>query len=249
MTRPTDWSALGLSSDPTPGDQAQVQDVYDLLHTLATDYQTILDTINTVNGYADSGNLTGATADALRQQMNGRITNFVKSAQQAFSQAAPAINTYLTALTQHQATADGLLTKAQNSGLKPTDDTVKGWATQAKQAGTDLQTASDAAVKVIHNLPGPSDPLSPWEEFLKILGWIALLLILPAMIFGGVIALVEFVVNAILFVNALIEFAQGNLSVGGLLLAALGIIAPTTRALSLGDIVDVIKGIGSFVKT
>ncbi|OLE27078.1 MAG: hypothetical protein AUG49_06360 [Catenulispora sp. 13_1_20CM_3_70_7] len=249
MTRPTDWSALGLSSDPTPGDQSQVQDVYNLLHTLATDYQTILDTINTVNGYADSGNLTGATAEALRQQMNGRITNFVKSAQEAFSQAAPAINTYLSAMTQHQATADGLLTKAQNSGLKATDPTVKSWATQAKQAGTDLQTASDAAVKVIHNLPGPSDPLSPWEEFLKILGWIALLLILPAMIFGGVIALVEFVVNAILFVNALVEFAQGNLSVGGLLLAALGIIAPTTRALSLGDIVDVIKGIGSFIKT
>ncbi|MFL6111983.1 MAG: hypothetical protein ACJ786_11610 [Catenulispora sp.] len=249
MTRPTDWSALGLHSDPTPGDQSQVQDVYNLINTLATDYQTILDTINTVNGYAESGNLAGATAEALRQQMNGRITNFVKSAQEAFSQAAPALNTYLKALTQCQATADGLLTKAQNSGLKPDDPTVKGWATQAKQAGTDLETASNTAVKVIHGLPGPSDPLSPWEEFLQILGWIALLLILPAMIFGGVIALVEFVVNVVLFVNALVQFAQGNLSVGGLLLAALGIIAPTTRALSLGDIVDVIKGIGSFVKT
>lgn len=249
MTRPTDWSALGLTADPTPGDQSQVQDVYNLLNTLATDYQTILDTINTVNGYADSGNLAGATADALRQQMNGRITKFVQSAQEAFSQAAPALNTYLSAMTQHQATADNLLTQAQNSGLKPDDPKVKSWASQAKQAGTDLGTASDTAVKVIQNLPGPSDPLSPWEEFLKILGWIALLLILPAMIFGGVIALVEFVVNAILFVNALVEFAQGNLSIGGLLLAALGILAPTTRALSLGDIVDVVKGIGSFIKT
>lgn len=249
MTRPTDWSALGLTSDPTPGDQSQVQDVYNLLNTLASDYQTILDTINTVNGYADSGNLSGATADALRQQMNGRITKFVQSAQEAFSQAAPALNTYLGELTRHQATADNLLTQAQNSGHKPDDATVKGWASQAKQAGTDLKTASDAAVKTIQNLPGPSDPLSPWEEFLQILGWIALLLILPAMIFGGVIALVEFVVNAILFVNALVEFAQGNLSIGGLLLAALGILAPTTRALSLGDIVDTIKGIGSFVKT
>ena len=249
MTRPPDWSALGLGDDPTPGDQSQVQDVYSLLNTLAGDYQTILDTINTINGYADSANLTGATADALRHQMNGRITNFVKSAQTAFSQAAPVMSTYLGALKEHQQTADGLLTQAQNSGLKPDDDQVKSWATQAKQAGTDLQSASSTAAGAIRNLPGPSDPLSPWQEFLQILGWIALLLILPAMIFGGVIALVELVVNAVLFVNALIEFAQGNLSFGGLLLAALAIIAPTTRGISLGDVVDVLKGIGSSFKT
>ena len=249
MTRPTDWSALGLTSDPTPGDPDQVQDVYNLINSLATDYQTILDTINKVNGYADSGNLSGATADALKQQMNGRITNFVKSAQTAFSQAAPALQTYLNALNDHQTTADNLLTQAQNSGLKPDDATVKGWATSAKQAGTDLQSAEDTATKVIQNLPGPSDPLSPWQEFLQILGWIALLLILPAMIFGGVIALVEFVVNAILFVNALVQFAQGNLSIGGLLLALLGVIAPTTRGISIGDLVDLVKGMGSFAKT
>ena len=249
MTRPTDWSALGLTSDPTPGDPDQVQDVYNLINSLATDYQTILDTINKVNGYADSGNLSGATADALKQQMNGRITNFVKSAQTAFSQAAPALQTYLNALHDHQATADNLLTQAQNSGLKPDNDTVKGWASSAKQAGTDLQSAEDTAAKVIQNLPGPSDPLSPWQEFLQILGWIALLLILPAMIFGGVIALVEFVVNAILFVNALVQFAQGNLSLGGLLLALLGVIAPTTRGISIGDLVDLVKGMGSFAKT
>jgi hypothetical protein len=247
-TRPTDWSALGLSSDPTPGDPDQVQDVYNLINSLATDYQTILDTIDKVNGYADSGNLSGATADALKQQMNGRITNFVKSAQTAFSQAAPVLQTYITALSDHQSTADNLLTQAQNSGLKSDDDKVKGWATSAKQAGSDLQSAEDTATKAIQNLPGPSDPLSPWEEFLQILGWIALLLILPAMIFGGVIALVEFVVNAVLFVNALIQFAQGNLSLGGLLLALLGVIAPTTRGINIGDLVDLVKGMGSFAK-
>ncbi|MBR7831828.1 hypothetical protein KDL01_01065 [Actinospica durhamensis] len=248
MTRPSDWSALGLSSDPTPGDPDQVQDVFNLINSLATDYQTILDTINKVNGYATTGNLVGATADALKAQMNGRITRFVQSAQTAFSQAAPALQTYINALNDHQGTADSLLTQAQNSGLKSDDPKVKGWATSANQAGSDLKDAEGTAAKAIQNLPGPSDPLSPWQEFLQILGWIALLLILPAMIFGGVIALVEFVVNAILFVNALVEFAQGNLSLGGLLLAALGVIAPTTRGISLGELADLVKGIGSFIK-
>ena len=248
MTRPSDWSALGMSSDPTPGDPDQVQDVLNLINTLATDYGTILDTINKVNGYADTGNLSGATADALKAQMNGRITNFVKSAQTAFTQAGPVLQTYLTALNDHQTTADNLLTQAQNSGLKSTDSTVKGWASTASQAGSDLTSAAKTAASAIENLPGPSDPLSAWEEFLQILGWIALLLILPAMIFGGVLALVEFVVNAVLFVNALVQFAQGNLSIGGLLLALLGVIAPTTRGISLGELVDLVKGMASFAK-
>lgn len=248
-TRPTDWSALGLDSDPTPGDPDQVQDVYNLLNSLAQDYQTIWDTLNTVNGYASSDNLVGKTADALRAQMNGRITNFVDSARNAFPQVATAVNTYLGALNTQQGIADKLLTQAQNSGLKSDDPQVKSWATQAKQAETDLRGAESTAATAVRSAPGPSNPLSPWQEFLEILGWIALLLILPAMIFGGVVALIEFVVNAVLFVNALVQFAEGNLSFGGLLLAALGVIAPTTRALDLGEIAGVIRGIGSSVKT
>ena len=249
MTRPTDWSALGLDSDPTPGDPDQVQDVYNLINTLSGDYQTILDTIDKVNGYAASDNLTGAAAAALKDQMNGRITKFVQSAQEAFSQAAPALKTYHDALNTHQSSADNLLTQAQNSGLKSDDAKVKGWAGQAKQAGTDLQTASDTATTAIQHLPGPSNPLSPWQEFLQILGWIALLLILPAMVFGGVFALAAILVNAVLFVNALVEFAKGQMSLGGLLLAALGMIAPTTRALNFGELVNMVKGMGSFIKS
>lgn len=247
--RPTDWSPLGIGSDPTPGDPDQVQDVLTLLKTMSDDFQTIYDTLNTVNGYAASGNLVGKTADELRKQMNGRITKFVESAHTAFSQAVPAITTYHTAITTHQQTADDLLNRAHGSGLGKDDPQIKSWAQQAQQAGSDLQDAENTAAHAIRSLPGPSDPLSPWEEFLKILGWIALLLILPAMIFGGPIALIELVVNAVLFVDALVQFAEGNLSFGGLLLAALGVIAPTTRALDLGEIVNLMKGIGSAAKS
>jgi len=249
MTRPTDWSALGLDSDPTPGDPTQVQDVYNLLNSLAGDYQTIMDTLNTVNGYATSDNLVGKTADALRDQMNGRITKFVQSAQDAFPQAATAMQTYCNALTAQQQITDNLLTQAQNSGLKSTDPQIKTWASQANSAASTRSSAENTAATAIRNLPGPSNPLSPWQEFLQILGWIAMLLILPAMLFGGVIALIEFVVNAILFINAIVQFAQGSLSFGGLLLAALGVIAPTTRAMDIGDIVDLVKGIGSGIKS
>ena len=249
MTRPTDWSALGLSSDPTPGDPSQVQDVLNLVNDLSTDYTTIIDVLNKINGYAAQDNFVGQTADALRNQMNNRITKFVNSAYEAFSQASTVMTTYSTALTNQQTTADNLLTQAQNSGLPSTDAQIKTWASQATQAGTDLSSAETTAANGIRNLPGPSNPLSAWQEFLQILGWIALLLILPAMVFGGVFALAAFVVNAILFVNALVEFAKGQLSFGGLLLAALGVIAPTTRAMDLGEVLSMIKGIGSTVKS
>ncbi|HEV2635916.1 MAG TPA: hypothetical protein VGX23_12255 [Actinocrinis sp.] len=247
--RPTDWSALGLGADPTPGDASQVQDVYTLLNTLSTDFQTIWDTLNTVNGYAGAEKFAGKTADALRGQMNGRLTKFVDSAHSAFSQAAAAMNTYLAAVEAQQQIADNLLTQAVNSGLKPTDPQIKTWATQATQAGTDLQSAQDAATKAIQSTPGPSDPLSPWQEFLKVLGILALILILPAMIFGGPLALVELVVNAVLFVNAIVNYAEGNISFGDLLLAALGVIAPTTRAFDFAAVVDLVKGLGAGLKS
>jgi len=249
MTRPTDWSALGLSSDPTPGDPDQVQDVLNLINDLSTDYTTIIDVLNKINGYAAQDNFVGQTADALRNQMNNRITKFVNSAYEAFSQASTVMTTYSSALTTQQTAADNLLTQAQNSGLPSTDAQIKTWASQATQAGTELSSAESTAAGGIRNLPGPSNPLSAWQEFLQILGWIALLLILPAMVFGGVFALAAFVVNAVLFVNALVEFAKGQLSFGGLLLAALGVIAPTTRAMDLGEVLSLIKGIGSTVKS
>ena len=249
MTRPTDWSALGLSSDPTPGDPDQVQDVLNLINDLSSDYTTIIDVLNKINGYAAQDNFVGQTADALRNQMNNRITKFVNSAYEAFSQASTVMTTYSSALTEQQTTADNLLTQAQNSGLPSTDAQIKTWASQATAAGSTLSSAESTAASGIRNLPGPSNPLSAWQEFLQILGWIALLLILPAMVFGGVFALAAFVVNAILFVNALVEFAKGQLSFGGLLLAALGVIAPTTRAMDLGEVLSMIKGIGSTVKS
>jgi hypothetical protein len=249
MTRPTDWSALGLSSDPTPGDPSQVQDVLNLINDLSSDYTTIIDALNKINGYATADNFVGKTADELRDQMNKRITNFVTSAYDAFTQASQVMTTYSTAITTQQTAADNLLTQAQNSGLPSTDPQIKTWAGQATSAGTELSSAESTAAAGIRSLPGPSNPLSPWQEFLQILGWIALLLILPAMIFGGVFAIAAFLVNAILFVNALVEFAKGQLSFGGLLLAALGVIAPSTRAMDLGEIVTAIKGIGSTVKS
>ena len=246
--RPTDWSALGLDSDPTPGDQGQLEDALGLLQQMANDFQTISDTLKRVNGYAGEENFAGKWAEALRDKMNGRLTKFVDSAQAAFSVVANAVNAYHQDFLHQQQISLSLLQQAQASGLKPDDPQVKNWAAQATQAGTDLYNSEQIAAKAIQNAPGPVDPLSPWQEFLKALAILALVFIFPAIYFGGIFAVIEFGMSAILFGQALVDFMKGDLSVGGLILSLLGMLFPTFRALDVADVLDLLKGLGTFAK-
>ncbi len=84
-----------------------------------------------------------------------------------------------------------------------------------------------------------------WEAF----KWLAIILIIPALIFGGPIALLALGVNLALFIKTIVDVANGDASFLDLFLAGLGLIAPTTKALPIFSILKgIAKGIGAGIK-
>ncbi|MBS2961546.1 hypothetical protein KGA66_00710 [Actinocrinis puniceicyclus] len=248
-SRPSDWSALGLSGDPTPGDVDELQQVVDYLNQVAQATGTIETALQRVLGTASSGNFVGQTSTAMAGQISGRFINFMRDASNAFATAHTAVSTYHAAMLTQQQIAGDALSKAQSSGLKSDDPQVQAWAHQATQAGTDLTTASNTAAGSVDAVSSGTQPISGWDMFWEVLGWIALLLLIPAIIVGGPLALMAFAVNLVLFVKAAVDFGQGKIGFGQFLLAFLGIIAPTTEGLNLAELLPaLIKGIGSAAK-
>jgi hypothetical protein len=248
-SRPSDWSALGLSGDPTPGDVDELNQVLAYLDQVSQATSTIETAIERVMGTASADNFSGLTAQAMQGQLSKDFKRFMSAASTAFSTAYTAVNTYATAMTTQQQIADTALSKAQSANLPTTDSQVQNWANEATQAGTDLTTASNTAANAVDSVSNGVQPISGWQLFLQALGWLALLLMIPAIIFGGPIALLAFAVNLVLFIGAAVEFAEGQIGVGQFLLSFLGILAPTTEGLDLAELLPALmKGIGNLAK-
>ncbi|MBV9022558.1 MAG: hypothetical protein JO362_01850 [Streptomycetaceae bacterium] len=94
-------SALGFDGDPVPGEPRVLQGVVD-------DFTYLRDTAWSVSQGLDafvasaSGGFAGATADALREVVSGRLKTFVFNIARAFSLAGEAVAEYRTALVQAQ---------------------------------------------------------------------------------------------------------------------------------------------------
>jgi hypothetical protein len=248
-TRPSDWSALGLSDDPTPGDVDELKQVVDYLNQVAQATGTIETALQKVLGTSSSGNFVGATSTAMAGQISGRFINFMRDCSNAFATAHTAVDTYHTAMLAQQQIAGDALSKAQASGLKSDDPQVQAWAQTATQAGTDLTTASNTAANAVDGVSSGTQPISGWDMFWEALGWIALILLIPAIIVGGPLALIAFGLNLVLFIKAAVDFGEGKIGFGQFLLAFLGIIAPTTEGLNLAELLPaIVKGIGSAAK-
>ena len=249
-SRPSDWSALGLSDDPTPGDSDELQQVLDYLNQVAQATGTIETALQKVLGTATAGNFVGATSKAMSDQISGRFINFMRDCSNAFATAHTAVNTYHAAMLSQQQIAGDALSKAHSSGLKSDDPQVQAWAQQATQAGTDLTTASNTAASAVDTVSSGTQPISGWDMFWEALGWIALILLIPAIIIGGPLALIAFGLNLVLFIKAAVDFGEGKIGFGQFLLAFLGIIAPTTEGLNLAELLpSLIRGIGDAAKT
>jgi hypothetical protein len=245
-TRPGDWSALGLSSDPTPGDRDVVDGIVKYLGSVrdaAADAGTGLQQI--VDGTGD-GAFVGRTGDWLREQISGKTRDFLNQVATAFTTAQPALSTYLTAMDDAQSRADQALSKAQ--GMDKADPSWAGLVQAAKDAGTDLASAGTKAAGLIDTVASAHNPWakSACEEFWEIFQWIVLAITVIAIFVGGPIGLLAFALNAVLAVKAVVDFATGKTNALGLALGLLGLLAPSTKAISLTGL---LKTIGSTLKT
>ncbi|WP_435245702.1 hypothetical protein [Streptomyces sp. NRRL F-5630] len=244
MPRPSDWSALGLDGDPTPGDADRIDEVISSQENLVELADTIDDGLTSVLNTTD-GIFVGETADALRKKIDGDLRKYVSTFRQAHKDVQGALRTYVDVMRTQQKRADDALSAA--AALDEDDDSgreeQKAIAEDAKsQLKTAASTASDTITDAAYSIASPIDEC---EEFWKALGWLALILIIPAMIVGGPLALFAIGLNVALLIKTAIDFSQGKASITDLVLSIIGVIAPTTKGIRLGDLWKGLKGLGA----
>ncbi|MFJ4798879.1 putative T7SS-secreted protein [Kitasatospora purpeofusca] len=230
--RPTDWNAIGLSADPTPGDPDRIDEVQRSLADLGRTAREIDDALAAVLDKTGQGAFTGQTADALRDKISGPLRAFVQSVADGFENSARALTTYSGVVRDQQWRADNAL--SQGRGLAQDDTRRTELASTARQAGTAQDEAGRTAGSALSSAArGIKQPVSDCDLFWEAFQWLAIALILPALIFGGPIALLAIGVNLAIFVKTAVDFSQGKASALDLFLSGLGMIAPTTKGLPL----------------
>ncbi|UCM90411.1 hypothetical protein [Streptomyces marincola] len=234
MARPPDWSALGMD-DPTPGDPDQLQE-------LITSQGALVDLADEIDGAltelmnAHSTTFVGQTAQALRDMMDGRLRDYISGFREAHQTVQDALVTYRTVMIEQQGIADSALTAAQ--GLDEDDEegreTHKSTAETARDTlESAANTAGEALNSAAYSIPSAVDECAEFWKFLTIF---ALVLIIPAMIFGGVVALAAIALNAALLIKTAVDFSKGDASVTDLVLGILGVLIPTTRGINITKI-------------
>ncbi|MBR7826958.1 hypothetical protein KDK95_11640 [Actinospica sp. MGRD01-02] len=241
-SRPTDWSPLGLGGDPTPGDYDSVIAVASYMNAINASAGVIKQGLDAIYGQASqTENFAGQTATALSGLITSDLHNFLENVATSFSEASTAVNTYASILQEQQSVADNALSQAQ--GLNKTTDAaqIAALANTATGAGSTLSGAASIAGTAVDNAASLVVwPDSFWDRFWEALGWLAIFLMIPAVLFGGVFALIEFGLNFVLFIKAAVDFFHGDISVGQFLLSFLGILAPTTEPL---DVIGILRGL------
>ncbi|MFF3985145.1 hypothetical protein ACFY0B_11060 [Streptomyces sp. NPDC001797] len=240
MPRPTDWNAIGLDSDPTPGDPDQIRTLSTELNHLGSEARRISTAIDAVMNTAGDSVFVGEAADALRGKVNDRLRGHIEDVAQSFESAATALTTWADKLVDLQSRADGALNSGR--GLSEDDPDRETYASTARQAGTEHGEGASTAASSISGVSNIQLPISECQIFWEAFQWLAIILIIPALIFGGPIALLALGVNLTLFIKTIVDFANGNASFLDLFLAGLGILAPTTKAL---PIFQIIKGVAT----
>ncbi|MEU0965939.1 hypothetical protein ABZ357_11120 [Streptomyces sp. NPDC005917] len=240
MARPTDWNAIGLDGDPTPGDPDQIRTLSTELNHLGSEARRISTAIDAVMNTAGDSVFVGEAANALRGKVDDRLRGHIEDVAQSFETAATALTTWADKLVDLQQRADGALNSGR--GLSEDNPDRDTYASTARQAGTEHSEGASTAAGSIQGVANIQLPISECQIFWEAFQWLAIILIVPALIFGGPIALLALGVNLTLFIKTIVDFASGNASFLDLFLAGLGILAPTTKAL---PIFQIIKGVAT----
>ncbi|MEV8379142.1 putative T7SS-secreted protein [Kribbella sp. NPDC056861] len=243
MARPYDWDSIGLPKDPTPGHPESIDRLAEALGRLGGKAREIMTAVDAVMNTADDSVFSGAAADALREKVDPRLRHHVEDVAHSFESASNSLREWSEIVRAQQARADAAL--AAGRGLPEDDDERGRQAGIARAAGEEqsrLGGEYSVRIAAVANIRLPVTRCQLFWEGLKLM---ALALLAPSLFGGVALALLAIGVNLALFVKAAVDLANGDGSVVDLLLAGLGMIAPTTKAL---PIVAIAEGIGKAVK-
>ncbi|MFF9478710.1 hypothetical protein [Streptomyces sp. NPDC014733] len=244
MPRETDWSALGLDSDPTPGDAARIREVIASQQELVDLADKIDDGLTEVKNTTD-GAFVGKTGDALREVIDGKLRKFVSTFREAQEDVQSALRTYQAVMEEQQGRADAALQQAKGLAEDDEDgrDSLK---STAKDAGDIQKEASKTAARAVRAAGDKiASPIDACDEIMKALSWLAIILIIPAIIVGGPVALFAVALNVAIFIKTAVDFANGDASALDLLLAGLGMIAPSTKGLQITKVFQSLRGLAA----
>ncbi|WP_431950775.1 hypothetical protein [Actinacidiphila sp. bgisy167] len=239
MPRPSDWNVLGLHGDPTPGDPVQIRQLVDDLVKIGSQAKAIAQAIDKVMDTADSSVFAGKTADALRGKVDDRLRNHINDVANSFWEVSQNLGGWANHIEEAQRKADGALSAGR--GLAKDDPQLEALRQTAESAGAELDAVGSTIANAIHSASDIRLPISDCQVFWEMFQILAIILIVPALIFGGPVALLALGVNMTLFIKAAIDFAHGDIGFLDLFLAGLGIIAPTTKALPIFAIGGLLK--------
>ncbi|WP_449475867.1 hypothetical protein [Streptomyces abikoensis] len=240
--RPGDWSAVGLSGDPVPGDPAVINGLADTMHRLAVTAGTIHDGLNALQDTSSEGQrFIGKTADALRGKVDEHLNKFAGSVRESFLMAEQALRTYATAVADAQSAADQALSAAQ--GLAQDDPQRQGLTEHVSTARGNLATA---VTQLSHRLTEAGErmqqPTSACETFWKVFEIFTIIFSVLAIFTGGLLGIIAWAMNAVQFVKVAVDFSQGKATGLQLGLAFLGMLFPSTKGIG-GTLKAIGKGV------
>jgi hypothetical protein len=237
------WPRLGFDGDPLPGDPQVLQRIVDDFTYLRDTAWMVSQGLDAIVASASSGGFEGATADALREVISGRLKAFVFNIARAFSLAGEAVAEYWLVLTRAQQTVSGAL--SQTAGLAAGDprparpkrqmqeqlDEVNAAARRMEQALRDASEMVSQPIKV------PSLLEKIWKGVETALEITGMALLLLSAFVDGPFGLWGFGLSAAAFAMNTVDYAEGWEGWQGLALSSLGVLLPDLRGVfSLAEV-------------
>ena len=261
VASPDDWNQVGYDGNPVAGNPDVIDGVtreFRQLRDLAADVDGGLDNML---GTASGGGFEGQTADALRRYVKQELKTFTENVVRSFDLASSATARYANALREARGRAESAAERGgavaiPPAGLVGKDAPPPAELTAAKndvEAEVDFITGEakvleDALREAASMVSRPIKPpkKSFWKRFVegfwKALEILTIVLTVVAVIVGGPLGLLAFGLGAVLFVKALVDYAQGKTNALGLGLAFLGILFPSTKGLTtVGGLMRLMK--------
>jgi hypothetical protein len=140
MGRNSDWSVVGMTSDPTPGDPERVRQLADRLQEFADDAEEALSKTKALLEEETLATFVGLRAEAFRDRFEKVPPNLTKL-HTSYDLAAAALSRYWPLLEDAQSDADTALANAD--GAKAELDTARSTLAAALASLEDAEEAAD----------------------------------------------------------------------------------------------------------
>ncbi|WP_233865074.1 DUF6531 domain-containing protein [Streptomyces sp. ST2-7A] len=139
MARASDWSPVGLGSDPTPGDPERIERLGGELEEFADDVFTALGKVRSMGEEGALATFVGESAEAYRDRFD-KLPPDLDKLHTSYDLAAQALLTYAPKLREAQTDADRALSEAIEA--REELSTAQSWLERATSA---LEDATEAA--------------------------------------------------------------------------------------------------------